>query len=294
MTSLPVSFCDWLDVTFAPDDCPYPELNLLLLECDFEVSRDSGGCVIYLPPQGRGVAKVTHASRYAKVSFSGGICEHLRSIGRWEEALSILGTSPHKVTRIDLAVDFPLDAAGVIADLRARYPSGKVNIGRKALDVTAMLSVRSDGAETGTWYVGHRSAARQTLRVYDKAFEQLQKYGYLLPPTTRVEVTSRKDSGATLRDAVLCDALFWHIASPSVFKLPEGVPVWVPNTEMGFEFKRREITPAEVLKRRVENSPELEVFLSVADSMGGEGRAYLLHLLQKRVLDASEGVQDVA
>uniref|UniRef100_UPI001955A026 hypothetical protein n=1 Tax=Pseudomonas aeruginosa TaxID=287 RepID=UPI001955A026 len=191
MTSLPASFCDWLDVTYSPVDCPYPELRLLLLGAGFEVSRDTGGCVVFLPPTGRGVAKVTHASRFAKVSLSGGVCASLREARLWEEALSILGSSPHKVTRLDAAVDFPLDAADVISVLRGRYPSGSVNLGRKALPVKVMLAVRADGRESGTYYVGHRTAARHTLRVYDKALEMLEKYGQDLPPTTRVEVTAR-------------------------------------------------------------------------------------------------------
>ncbi len=294
MTSSPTSFCDWLDVTYAPHDCPYPELNLLLLGAGFEVARDTGGCIVYLPPKahGRGVAKVTHAARFAKVSLSGGICSALRSLGLWEEALFVLGTSPHKVTRLDAAVDFPIDAADVLDGLRARYPDGRVNLGRKALPVTVMLSIRSDGRESGTYYVGHRTAARQTLRVYDKALEVLAKRGEVIPATTRVEVTARKDSGATLRDAAMPSSLFWHIASPAVFKQPEGVPMWVPDTEAGFTAVKRSFEPAEILRRRVESSPELEAFLAVADAMGPSGRAYLANLLSRRV--ASAEVAEVA
>lgn len=294
MTSLPASFCDWLDVTYSPVDCPYPELRLLLLGAGFEVSRDTGGCVVFLPPTGRGVAKVTHASRFAKVSLSGGVCASLREARLWEEALSILGSSPHKVTRLDAAVDFPLDAADVISVLRGRYPSGSVNLGRKALPVKVMLAVRADGRESGTYYVGHRTAARHTLRVYDKALEMLEKYGQDLPPTTRVEVTARKDSGATLRDAALPSALFWHVAAPAIFLRPEGVPVWVPNTEMTYTAPDRTYIPAEVLRKRVETSAELEVLLDVADSMGPSGRSYLLSLLQRRVEGSARVATDDA
>lgn len=289
----PSSFCDWLDVTYAPDDCPYPDLNLLLLGADFAVTRDRSGAVMYVPPAGRGMAKVTHASRYAKISLSGAVCAALRDLGLWDEVLSILGTSPHKVTRLDAAIDFAMDAADVISSLRARYASGRVALGRKALPVTVMLAVRSDGRESGTYYVGHRTAARQTLRVYDKTLEMLEKYGEVIPVTTRVEVTARKDSGATLRDAALPCALFWHIAAPAVFSLPEGVPVWVPDTELGYVSVPRTFEPAETLRRRVEASAELEALASVADSMGDAGRDYLLHLLTRR-LRGSEASQDAA
>lgn len=287
------AFCDWLDVTYSPIDCPYPELRLLLLGAGFEVSRDSGGSTVFLPAKGRGVAKVTHSSKYAKVSLSGGVVAALRDLGLWDEVLSILGTSPHKVTRLDAALDLPVDAADFIAALRSRYPEGSVSLGRKSLPVTVMLAVRSDGRESGTYYVGHRTAARQTCRVYDKSLEMLDKYGQVIPTTTRVEVTARKDSGATLRDAAIPSALFWHIAAPAILQRPEDIPVWVPNTEMTYTAPTRPFVPADVLRRRVECSAELEALLAVADGMGPAGRDFLLSLLRRRVIGRDDAA-DVA
>lgn len=282
-SKLPI-ICDFLDVTFAPDDCPYPELNLLLLGAGFEVSRDQGGSKCYLPPSGaRGLVKVVHASRFAKVSISGGACASLRGLRLFEQVLWILHSSPHKVTRLDAALDLSMDAADVMQALCARYPSGRVNLGRKALPVTRLTSVRADGRESGTYYVGHRTAARFTARVYDKTLEVLEKRGEVIPMTTRFEVTARKDSGATLRDAGLPDAIFWHIAAPALLQRPEGIPVWSPNTDAAWSAPERVFDPAETLRRRVEGSPELDAFLAVADAMGPSGRAYLLHLLSQRV-----------
>lgn len=291
MTSSPTPkiICDWLDVTFAPDDCPYPELNLLLLGAGFEVSREQGGAKCYLPPSGaRGMVTIVHASRFAKVSLSGGACAALRDLQLFEQVLWILHSSPHKVTRLDAALDLPLDAAHVIAALCARYPDGRVNLGRKALPVTRLVSTRLDGLESGTYYVGHRTAARFTARVYDKSLEALEKRGQVLPTTTRFEVTARKDSGATLRDAGLPEAIFWHIAAPALLKRPEGIPVWSPNTDAAWAAPARVFDPAETLRRRVEGSAELDALLAVADAMGGAGRSYLLHLLSKRVQGSSE------
>ncbi|MNN15154.1 Replication initiation factor [compost metagenome] len=286
--------CDWLDVTFAPDDCPYPELNLLLLGAGFEVSRDQGGAKCYLPPSGsRGMVQIVHASRYAKVSISGGACAVLRDLRLFEQVLWILHSSPHKVTRLDAALDLPLDAAQVIEALCARYPDGRVNLGRKALPVTRLVSTRADGRESGTYYVGHRTAARFTARVYDKTLEALEKRGEVMPTTTRFEVTARKDSGATLRDAGLPEAVFWHIAAPALLKRPEGIPVWSPNTDAAWAAPARVFDPAETLRRRVEGSAELDALLAVADAMGGSGRSYLLHLLSRRVQDVEPFV-DVA
>ncbi|MNC21850.1 hypothetical protein D3C75_698360 [compost metagenome] len=299
MTCSPASrlhiICDWLDVTFAPDDCPYPELNLLLLGAGFAVSRDQGGAKCYLPPSGyRGMIQIVHASRYAKVSISGGACAALRDLRLFEQVLWVLHSSPHKVTRLDAALDLSMDAADVIAALVTRYPDGRVNLGRKALPVTRLTSTRPDGRESGTYYVGHRTAARFTARVYDKSLEALDKRGEVLPTaTTRFEVTARKDSGATLRDAGLPEAIFWHIAAPALLKRPEGIPVWSPNTDAAWAAPARVFDPAETLRRRVEGSAELDALLAVADAMGGSGRSYLLHLLSRRVQDVEPFV-DVA
>lgn len=296
MTSSPTPkiICDWLDVTFAPDDCPYPELNLLLLGAGFEVSRDQGGSKCYLPPSGaRGMVHIVHASRFAKVSISGGACAALRDLRLFEQVLWILHSSPHKVTRLDAALDLPLDAAHVIAALCSRYPDGRVNLGRKALQVSRLVSVRADGLESGTYYVGHRTAARFTARVYDKSLEALEKRGEVLPTTTRFEVTARKDSGATLRDAGLPEAIFWHIAAPALLKRPEGIPVWSPNTDAAWAAPARVFDPAETLRRRVEGSAELDAFLAVAAAMGPSGPSYLMYLLSKRVQGAS-GASDAA
>jgi hypothetical protein len=188
-----------------------------------------------------------------------------------------------------------MDAADVIPSLMARYPDGRVNLSRKALQVSRMLQVREDGRESGTFYVGHRSKARYTARVYDKSLEALVRRGELLPTTTRFEVTACKDSGATLRDAALPTAIFWHIAAPALLKRPEGVPMWVPNQDLGWTAPAPSFNPAEVLQRRVESSAELEAFLQVADSMGSSGRSYLLHLITRRLSDSAspEGSAEV-
>ncbi|MEH6511449.1 replication initiation factor domain-containing protein [Halopseudomonas aestusnigri] len=283
LTGRPAILCDWLDVTFSPTDCPYPELNLLLLDAGFTVQRDAGGSRCYVPPEGRGMVQVTHASRFAKVSISGGACAAIRRLGVFDQVLHVLGTSPHKVTRVDAALDVMTDASFVIESLSHRYPDGRVSLGRKALPVKRILSTRPDGRDSGTYYVGHRTAARFTARVYDKTLEALEKRGELLPPTTRFEVTARKDSGATLRDAALPESIFWHIAAPALLKLPEGVPVWQPNTDMTWASAPPTFDPAATLRRRVEHSAELDALADVADSLGDEGRKYLLFLLERRI-----------
>lgn len=287
--SLGKPFCDWLDVTYGPLDCPYPELNTLLLGCGFVPSNELGSGRTYRTPNGRGTVRVKHSKRFAKISLSGSSLTHLRLCGHWTELLSILASSPHKVSRLDLAMDLPMDAAPFMDALDARYPLGLANLSRKAQAVTRFVSTRADGVRSGTWYVGHKDDARQSLRVYDKSLQMLQEYGEVIPTTTRVEVTARKDRGATLRDAEQPDALFWDIAAPTVLKAPEGTPVWTPNTDTYWLATPRSFLPAEVLKRRIENSAELDALLELADAAGPCGRDYMLNLLRSRVQARDSG-----
>lgn len=278
--------CDWLDVTYAPDDVPEPELRLLLLATGFEVLYDAGHRLTYAPPApARGAVVVTYAARFGKISLSGGACEYLRASGVWLDALFELGSSPHKVTRLDAALDLRLDAADVITRLTLKHPSGLVRLGRKALPVKRILEMRADLRESGTYYVGHRSSARATARVYDKRLERLQRAGVDIGyELTRFEVTARKDYGATLRDAAEPESLFWHIASPALLpKVPEGVAVWEGKDLTGWDHTPRVYAPAEVLAKRIEWSAELEALGLLSDELGDHGRSLLLGMIAKKL-----------
>ena len=278
-------FCDWLDVTFGPNDCPYPELNRMLLSAGFEVLQADGGFYRYAvstpDPSARGSLVIELRSRWARVSASGGVCAFLRSSGLWMDYLSALSSSPHKVSRLDAALDLAMDGADLVDSMRRRYASGSVSLGRKAIPTSVMLSVRPDGRETGTWYAGQRTRARVTARVYDKAQQMLAKHGCLVPPTGRVEVTLRE--GVTLRDAAEPTACFWYVAASTLLKAPEGIPMWKPNTDLGWTAPVREFDAAAVLRRRVDALAELDALAMVADDLGPGGRAYLAGLLEKRL-----------
>lgn len=280
--------CDWLDVTFSPDCAPWPTVNRILLDAGFDaessdrvtfVYRLGLACVVFGPSRGS-----------IRASFSGSACSTLRQLGVWCDLLSELASVPHRVTRVDAALDLSIDGAHMVALMRQRYPSGSVNLRRKAVPTSVVLSVRPDGLETGTWYAGRMSKARYTARVYDKAWEALQKRGEILPHRTRVEVTAKGgDSGATLRDAAEPAALFWHLASPAILDAPEGAPVWTPNRDLGWVAPTKPFDPAALLKRRVESFAMLDALALVADELGPNGRDYLLSLLEKR-LQASAGL----
>lgn len=281
-SSLPV-ICDWLDVTFSPACAPFPSVNRLLLNAGFDA--ESPDRVSFTYRHGRAVVVFGATRGTMRVSVSGSACALLRSLGYWDDLLSELSSVPHRVTRVDAALDLPIDGADLVALMRRRYPTGQVNLTRKAVGTSTFLAVRpADGRETGTWYAGRRSRARFTARVYDKAWEALEKRGELMPPTARVEVTAAGgDSGATLRDAALPAALFWHIASPSLLDAPEGTPVWTPNQDLGWSAPPRDFDPAALLRRRVESFAMLDALAAVADDLGPEGRNYLLSLIEARL-----------
>lgn len=292
MTSSPTDFAvitDALDVTFAPTDCPYPGVNALLLAVGFQPVRSGpGGTSLYRTPNKRGTVKIDHQTRFARISCSGASCEHLRYSRAWNDYLQELAVSPHCVTRLDAALDLAVDGADLVQSMRRMHASGTVSLGRKAIKTSVILSKRDDGRESGTWYAGYGSSAKATAKVYDKALQMAERHGIVIPPRGRVEVTAWKGYGATLRDAALPEAIFWHIASPALLKAPEGVPMWQPDTDGGWQSERREIVPAQVLRSRVENSAELDALIDLASTFQG-GLSYLRHLLNKRLTSADTG-----
>lgn len=291
--SRPLVITDCLDVTFSPTDCPYPDVNTLLLATGFVPLRtQAGGNTLYTTPQKRGTVKIDQRAKFARISCSGAACDHLRHSEGWLDYLSLLSESPHCVTRLDAALDLSVDGADLVDSMRSMH-RGSVSLGRKAIKTSVILSLRDDGRESGTWYAGYGSSAKATAKVYDKALQMLQRFGELIPPRGRVEVTAHKGFGATLRDAAMPEAIFWHIASPALLAAPEGVPMWQPDNNGGWQSERRDFVPAQVLKNRIENSGELDAFIELASSFEG-GLAYLRHLLNKRVSAADLSEAEVA
>lgn len=264
-------FCDHLAVTFHPERNPAGSLRALL--------SDAGGLAIddRTFRVGEGSVKLYRTYGVLYCSASGAALAHLRENGLFMDWLSTIGEWPHRITRLDVAHDVEEDGPDVLDDLRLAYPSGLVNLGRKALRVKLELAIREDGRETGTFYVGHRSKARATARVYDKRQERMDRAGVAGPPRTRYEVTVKQDYGATLRDASEPDRLFWHVASPALIGRPGDVPAWTPDWSQGWKSDPRpELLPAEVLARRLSNSAEIDLLASIADEMGPNGRVWLV------------------
>ena len=288
--------CDWLDVTYSPIDMPDADLRTMLLASDFSVEYDKGQRLQYRASTG-GTVGIQRSARFGRISLSGSACAALRDAGLWADVLFLLGSSPHKVTRIDGALDVRTDPADVIASLCMRYPDGQVRLNQRPLNVTRFLEARPfDGRDSGTYYVGYRSRGRVTARVYDKRLEHFKRTGVDLGYNlTRYEITVRADYGATLRDAYDPTALFWHVASPAlVSRRPDDVGEWVSGSDFtGWSHVPRTYVPYEVMQRRVEYMAELEALGLLADDVGDYGRHTLLLLIAKR-LGIPEAVQSVS
>lgn len=280
----PHAFCDYLDVTYPADSPVWSEVSDVLsrAQASFRNLVPSGiECRFF---EVYGVLRVSSGANWLRISASGGVCSHLRDIGLFEAYLHALGSSPHRVTRLDASLDVAVDGSQVIKGLMGRYgPDDPVYLTRKGIRAKPLLTPRaSDGALTGTFYVGHRSKARVTARVYDKAQERLDNAGLVIPPLTRYEVTLRKDVGVTLRDAFDPTAAFWHFASPALLQAPPGVPGWSPS-EIGWESSPVKRDPFEKLASRVNRSSELDQLIELADACGEGGRLDLLRLLRSRL-----------
>ena len=273
---LPV-FCDWLDVTTPPDREHLLRSTLGPIICGAGGSKLSDD----LYDLGGGKIKIGLMRRVFRVSLSGSCIRVLRIQGLWETLLAELADGPHRVTRLDAAVDLDLDGADALEALQRVYPRGEVRLSRRPVRVSEMLSTRSDGRKTGTWYAGHRSAAEITCRVYDKAQQLLDTRGEIIPPRTRAELTVRK--GCTLRDAFQPDRVFWHYMSPAILKRPDGVPEWSSGWAEGWKMERTELLPAQRLKALIERSPDLAAIIELSDAVGPMGRSMALRLIEEKI-----------
>lgn len=275
-------FCDWLDVTMSPEeDKVILDMEDFILSCGGSVVASDG--VSNTISFGEGKVRLENKSSFLRVSASGGALSGLRKIGKMSSFLALMHTYHPKVTRLDAALDLPIDGAQVLKSLRRKYTSGEVYLSHKPLKTKVFESIRPDGSKTGTFYVGHRSKARVTARVYDKAWERFEKAGIEIPPTTRYELTFKSDIGPSFHDVLSPSALFWSYASPALLRRPKGMETWKSTANEPWAYQKPEITEYEALRRQVENSPDLESMIARADRLGSEGRKVLLRMISRRL-----------
>lgn len=218
-----------------------------------------------------------HAKRWCDVvsiGASGQLLAMLRAASLFGGFLQVIATEPHKVTCLDATMDVYTDAPPVVAEFyaRARTPPG-IRLTRKSIParhVTAFMGTRDDGRESGTVYVGGRSADVR-LKVYDKQHEQAGR-GIQVPPCVRYELTLRAGK-VTLKDVFTPAPVFWaHMQA--VLPRPEGVPAWCPG-ESGFVVQHpAPLSILERLRKRLVFSDDIAALVRLADQIP-DGRSVL-------------------
>lgn len=287
-------FCDWLTVTCSPikEETFIPALVGFMVTHCVPISFRDDRCTLYRV--GDGVIKLECQKAFHSSSATGAALTWLRKNELFYDYINVLGDVPHKVTRLDASVDVYLDAPLILRQLESEYPDDIFNFGRKALRVSRLYSARlSDGQLTGTWYVGHRTNARVSARVYDKQEEAFVKRGEVLPPTTRFELTFRKDFNCSLYDAIMPETLFYAHASPKLIDLPDhDVLPWAnegSNPWLSLPQNKKDYSlTIEAFDKRVANSPDLLYLAELALQFGPAGEAVLMRHL-KNILGSREG-----
>lgn len=272
-------FCDWITVTYRSERPDLSYITRLFFEGLHASVHplggvDSGWSAIGNPRMaltgagseltGIPITQFVILARFADKSYhlvfqiSGLGLQLLRSEPElFRELMRELGSCPHRVTRLDVGMDLPVDGADYLVDFKSRFASGYVQFTRKRAALSWVLSVRDDGRDTGTVYAGKGTRSRVKMRIYDKAYEVLQRRKLTISPRTRVEFALETEFGASLYDVLRPESLFWHLASPDILgKKPADVPAW---------FKRESFTPAPRERRYKSDKPPLHVMKSYVD-----------------------------
>lgn len=212
------------------------------------------------------------------------------------DLLCILGTYRHNLTRLDIAMDLPVDTPDFFLDFLPRVSTGLFALRRDMLKVTRVISVRDDGLETGTVYIGKGSNARVKCTVYDKQHERLVIAGENIKPRTRIEFRIAKDFGASLFDALSPASLFWELACPKILNnKPADIPVWTKRqgfTRLPEVRKQREINHFDVLKNLIYENPLFSTLISYSDKhIGEDGRRYLINTITRLINNPAMGLE---
>ena len=234
---------------------------------------------------GTGTYQIKQRQGFSSYSASGQVLSVLRDHGLYSGYLSVFSTLPHRVSLMHVAHDVPEDAPPLLNTLYQKVVKGRVGLTRKRLDpkkhVQRIVRPGHDGRSTGTVYLGKRRAS-VSAKVYDKRQERVEK-GYLDPgPLVRYELALGRKVGVTLRDAQSPETVFWHYMR-EVLPAPPGTPVWESWAQGYAPPQKVALLPAELLKRRVDKSSELEDWLKLAEGLGEHGGDYLLSLVRRKI-----------
>lgn len=284
-------FADWLAHTTPLTEFVFVRDSVTAVLADAGAVRD-GERFLFV---NGGSVMIREAHSVGYFGVSGQALTALRETGRFADYLAAVGQHPHRVTRLDAAMDFCMDAQPVCDSVYALYRSGYVLNGRKC-PTTRQTSIDQYGRDSGTVYLGRRGKNRSVLiRVYDKRHQQIEAGNPDPGPWLRVEVESHI-AGMTLRDVVLPEPLFHTLAPAGLVDRPSDVVPWLPQ-DGGFELPPREPQGADMRARSIiQNWDDMGRLARLVDQIPGEGvdvvvamfRAELLR--QKRHQDAKSAM----
>lgn len=274
---------DFLSLTTAPESAGHVVNELLPV-------LDAAGGSVELQDESRTLVKVDAGTVLLQkrfgvfcVSASGDALRRFREAELFGEYLAALSVVPHRITRLDSALDVVADAPVVIRSMWRRAAAGRIALSRKRVpgsNCSKHISPGIDGRETGTVYVGTPQAEVRAV-VYDKRQEIFVRTGVDVGPRLRFEIRCKSGVGVSLRDAHAPASVFWHYAAPGLMDRPEGVQAWAPSAE-GFEMPdRATFTAAELMERKLEGSADIRRLLELADQVGPLGVDLLCQRLRK-------------
>jgi hypothetical protein len=252
MTQISTVYCDKIVCTSSPES--YSQLGLafneLVESCGGRTERyEDGYREIRMPENGSIILQQN--KNWSRISINGKACAELRLLKRFNEALGIIGTVPHKVTQLHTKVDYRTDSTPkVLKRLDKLAKSGLVF----ALDYTkcqTMPVMRPDRQISNNLYAPKVQAEKQVC-YYDKTLERHVK-GFLpewlngsMDENLSVELrlsgrVTRK--GLSLRDASEPEPMFWNymVDCPIIGKYrPVSVPEWSSiGSEYHYDIKKR-------------------------------------------------------
>lgn len=284
-------FVDWLDFTMPAYGSCLPAFRALLVSWGFSCGDRSD---VYRVPETSGVVRLVCDVRGVdRVSLSGSSLAYVRSLpGAWHELIGYLSERPHRITRLDAALDFRVDAPRELLRYRRRVSQTghQISLTQRPAPVTWMLGPDSDGRETGTMYVGKRGKNQVIARVYDKAHEVSQRSGSIIEPTLRFEIEVHGSTGKSrnpcLNDVYDPRPVFWEFASPALLDRPSDVPEWSPQAFFTFTLDLAPPDPLRRVYRLLESSGFFGALVSAAaglDDPDSELRRIVLHELDRAI-----------
>ena len=280
--------CDYLNISIPSELCgDLVRRSFLSVMAHIGSRYSSDGSTEFWRAGATGTFRVSELPSGAILyGASGSALQALRNFGVFNDYLQVFSEHPHRVTKLDIAHDVEQDPILVLSALwqkAHRVPQG-IRLTRKRINAKNIKRIsRRDhlGRTTGSLYLGSRKSEAHAI-VYDKRAERFDNTGVDIGhDLVRYELTVTSKLKISLADAYNPEPLFWHFMG-DILSQPHSHSTWVPGG-LGFELPPR-VTPlpGEMLRRRVESSPELAEWFRLADEIGPKGQEYLQSLLMQR------------